>query len=254
MSVTIDLSGQTALVTGASRGIGAGIARTLAAAGADVVGVSASLPLQGSETGRLVEAEGRRFTAHQCDFCDRAATLAFCERLEAQGPAIDILVNNAGLIRRAPAAEHPVEDWDTVIETNLSAPFILTQRMGRGMLARGHGKVIFIASVLSHQGGILVPGYASAKGGVAQLTRAFANEWAGRGVNVNAVAPGYIATDNTQPLQDDPEREKALMARVPAGRWGDVDDIAGPVLFLASPLARFVHGEILAADGGWLSR
>jgi 2-deoxy-D-gluconate 3-dehydrogenase len=254
MSISIDLSGQTALVTGASRGIGAAIAETLARAGADVVGVSASLPLEGSETGRAVEAAGRRFTAHQCDFADRAATLAFLERLEADGPAIDILVNNAGLIRRAPAEEHGIEDWDLVIETNLSAPFILTQRIGRQMLERGRGRVIFIASLLSFQGGILVPGYAAAKGGVAQITRAFANEWAGRGVNVNAVAPGYVRTENTRPLQDDPERSEALMARVPAGRWGAAEDIAGPVLFLASPLSSFVHGEVLVADGGWMAR
>jgi 2-deoxy-D-gluconate 3-dehydrogenase len=254
MTVTIDLSGQTALVTGASRGIGAGIAVALARAGADVVGVSASLPEDGGATGEAVRAEGRRFDARRCDFSDRTGTLRLLDRLAAEGPRIDVLVNNAGTIRRAPAAEHPAEDWDLVIETNLSAPFLLTQRVGRGMLERGRGKIVFVASVLSFQGGILVPGYAAAKGAIAQLVRAFSNEWAGRGVNVNGVAPGYIATDNTQPLQDDPERSAAIMARVPAGRWGDVEDIANPVLFLASPLANFVHGEILVADGGWLAR
>jgi 2-deoxy-D-gluconate 3-dehydrogenase len=254
MSVAIDLSGQTALVTGASRGIGAGIAARLAAAGADIVGVSASLPEDGGATGDAVRAHGRRFHAYRCDFSDRAATVSWLDQLTADLPAIDILVNNAGTIRRAPAEDHPAEAFDTVIETNLAAPFLITQRIGRGMLERARGRVIFVASVLSFQGGILVPGYAAAKGGVAQLVRAFANEWAGRGVNVNGIAPGYVATDNTRPLQDDPERSAAIMARVPARRWGSVDDIANPVVFLASPLADFVHGEILVADGGWMAR
>lgn len=252
MAYTIDLAGRTALVTGASRGIGAAIAVALAEAGADVVGVSASLATDGGPTGERVRATGRRFTAHRCDFSDRAATEGFLAAIE--GERIDILVNNAGLIRRAPAAEHPAPWWDEVIETNLSAPFLLTQAVGRGMLARGEGKVIFIASVLSFQGGINVPGYAAAKGAIAQLTRAFANEWAGRGINVNAVAPGYVATDNTAALRADPERTRDLLARVPAGRWGEAEEIAGPVLFLASDLARFVHGAVIAADGGWLSR
>lgn len=254
MSMTIDLEGQTALVTGASRGIGAAIATTLAEAGADVVGVSATLPPDGGATGKAVRDLGRRFDAHQCDFSDRDQTRAFLDRMEADGPPIDILVNNAGTIRRAPAAEHPETDWNVVIEANLTAPFLITQRIGRGMLDRGHGRVVFVASVLSFQGGITVPGYAAAKGGVAQLVKAFANEWAGRGVNVNGIAPGYVATDNTQALQDDPDRAAQLMARVPAGRWGTADDIARPVAFLVSPLADFVHGEVLVADGGWMGR
>jgi 2-deoxy-D-gluconate 3-dehydrogenase len=252
MAVTIDLSGKTALVTGASRGIGAAIALRLAEAGADIIGVSATLPADGGATGAAVAAMGRRFTTERCDFSDRAATERFAAAMAER--RIDILVNNAGLIRRAPAAEHPAEWWDEVIETNLSAPYLLTQAVGRGMLERGVGKIVFVASVLSFQGGINVPGYAAAKGAIAQITRAFANEWAGRGVNVNAVAPGYIRTDNTAALQADRVRSEGLMARVPAGRWGEADEIAGPVLFLASDLASFVHGAVLVADGGWLAR
>ncbi|MBJ3775822.1 SDR family oxidoreductase [Acuticoccus mangrovi] len=254
MATDIDLSGKTALVTGANRGIGTAIAQALAAAGADIIGASAAQPLDGGDVAEAVGRAGRRFTPYRCDFSDRAATLAFLDRLEAESPPVDILVNNAGLIRRAPAAEHPMADWDLVLEVNLSAPFLVTQRIGGGMIARGGGKVIFIASLLSFQGGINVPGYAAAKGGLAQITKAFANEWAGKGVNVNAVAPGYVATDNTQALQDDPGRSRELMARVPAGRWGAPQDIAGPVLFLASPLAAFVHGAVLPVDGGWMGR
>ncbi len=249
----IDLTGQTALVTGASRGIGAAIAVALAKAGADILGVSATITPDG-DTARRVQAEGRRFSAHRTDFSDRAATQAVCDGLIADRQQIDILVNNAGTIRRAPAANHKLSDWDHVIETNLAAPYILTQCIGREMIRRGRGKVIFVAPILSFQGGINVPGYAAAKGAIAQITKSFANEWAGQGVNVNAVAPGYIATDNTAPLRDDPERSAAIMARVPAGRWGRPEDIAGPVTFLASEAAQFIHGAVLPVDGGWLGR
>lgn len=248
-----DLSGKTALVTGCRRGIGRAIAAGLAHAGADVVGVSAGLD-DGSEVGRDVAAAGRRFHPYRCDFSDRAATHRFVEQLDSDGHAIDILVNNAGTIRRAPAAEHSDADWDHVIEVDLSAPFVLTREIGRRMIERGGGKIVFIASVLSFQGGINVPSYASAKAGVAQLTRAFANEWASKGVNVNAIAPGYIATDNTAALQADDKRSTDLMARVPAMRWGEPDHIAGPVVFLASEASNFVHGAILPVDGGWLAR
>lgn len=249
-----DLSGKTALVTGCSRGIGRAMALALAKAGADIVGVSASLEETGSAVGEDVTATGRRFIAHRCDLSDRAAIHGLIGKLEASGPPIDILVNNAGTIRRAPAAEHPEDDWNTVIEVNLSAPFLLAQALGRRMIERGGGKIIFIASVLSFQGGLYVPGYAASKGGVAQLVRALSNEWASRNVNVNAIAPGYIRTDNTAALQEDPTRTAEILSRVPAGRWGETDDLTGPLLFLASDAARFVHGAILPVDGGWLAR
>ncbi len=247
-----DLSGRSALVTGASRGIGAAICAALARAGADIIGVSSGLAQDRGDVGEAVRAAGRTFEALPCDLGDRAAIRAMLGDLARR--RIDILVNNAGIIRRAPAAEHSDADWDVVMAVNLDAPFLLTREIGRGMLDRGHGKVIFVASLLSFQGGILVPGYAAAKGAVAQLTKAFANEWAARGVNVNAVAPGYVATDNTAALQADPERAAQLLARVPAGRWGAPDEIADPVVFLASDAARFVHGAVLPVDGGWLGR
>ncbi|MDF0601658.1 SDR family oxidoreductase [Psychromarinibacter sp. C21-152] len=247
-----DLTDRTALVTGASRGIGAAICTALARSGADVIGVSSSLPDDGGDVGAAVRDAGRRFDAISCDLGDRAAIHAMLEELADR--RIDILVNNAGIIRRGPVAEHSDADWDAVMAVNLDAPFLLTREIGRGMLARGDGKVIFVASVLSFQGGITVPGYAAAKGGIAQLTKAFANEWAAQGVNVNAIAPGYVATDNTAALQSDPEREAQLMARVPAGRWGRPEEIADPVVFLASDAARFVHGTVLSVDGGWLGR
>jgi 2-deoxy-D-gluconate 3-dehydrogenase len=174
--------------------------------------------------------------------------------VRAECPPIDILVNNAGTILRQPAAEHSDEYWDKVLETNLSAQFILTREVGRDMVARGRGKVIFIASLLTFQGGITVPGYAASKGGVGQLTKAFANEWAGRGVNVNAIAPGYAATDNTQALREDPVRSQQILARIPAGRWAAPEDFQGAAVFLASEAAAYVHGAILLVDGGWLGR
>ncbi|MGJ8558381.1 MAG: SDR family NAD(P)-dependent oxidoreductase, partial [Sulfitobacter geojensis] len=201
MTNLFDLSGKTALVTGCKRGIGRGIAEALAAAGADIIGVSASLELEGSDVGKAVTDLGRSFKAYQCDFGDRAALTGFIAQLEKDGVAPDILINNAGTIRRAPAAEHGDDIWDEVIEVNLSAQFVLSREIGRGMVERGAGKIIFTASLLTFQGGITVPGYAASKGGIGQLTKALANEWAGKGVNVNAIAPGYIATDNTEALR-----------------------------------------------------
>ena len=248
-----DLSGRTALVTGARRGIGAGMALALAEAGADIVGASAQMEPDGGEVGAKVRALGRRFAGHAVNFADRGALKAFAARMEAE--PIDILVNNAGTIKRHPAAEHPEEWWDEVIETNLSAQFLLTQAVGRGMIARGRGgKVIFTASLLTFQGGINVPGYAASKGGVGQLTMAFANEWAGRGINVNAIAPGYIATDNTEALRADADRSASILARIPAGRWGTPEDFGGPAVFLASRASDYVHGTILTVDGGWMGR
>lgn len=251
---TFDLSGKTALVTGAKRGIGRGMAEALAEAGADVIGVSASLQAEGSAVGEAVGALGRKFTGYACDFSDRQAVKAFAAQVLADHPQIDILINNAGTILRTPAAEHPDEMWDKVIEVNLNAQFVLTREIGGAMVKRGAGKIIFTASLLTFQGGITVPGYAASKGGIGQLTMAFANEWAGKGVNVNAIAPGYIATDNTQALQDDPERSKSILERIPAGRWGSPDDFKGPAVFLASNASAYMHGHIMLVDGGWMGR
>lgn len=247
-----DLHGTTALVTGSRRGIGFAMAEALAAAGADIIGVSAQQEAAGSAIEAAVRAHGREFEALACDFSDRAATLSLTRELE--GRQIDILVNNAGAIERAPAAEHPLDWWDRVLAIDLSSPFVLTQAIGRGMLERGRGKVIFTASLLSFQGGINVPGYAAAKSGIAGLTRALSNEWAPHGVTVNAIAPGYIATDNTQALRADPERSAAILARIPAGRWGSGSDLAGATVFLASPASDYVTGVVLPVDGGWLGR
>ncbi|KPP83842.1 MAG: 2-deoxy-D-gluconate 3-dehydrogenase [Rhodobacteraceae bacterium HLUCCA08] len=243
----IDLSGRTALVTGASRGIGQAIAACLATCGAQVIGLGTAIESRDSRDNGPIRPMN-------CDLSDRAAIKALLDRLQAEAPPIDILVNNAGIIRRAEAADHATEDWDAVMAVNLDAAFVLTRDLGRAMVARGRGKVVNVASVLSFQGGILVPSYAAAKGAIAQLTRAFANEWAPHGVNVNAVAPGYVATDNTAALQADPDREAALLARVPAGRWGRPEEIAWPVAFLASDLAGFMHGAVVPVDGGWLAR
>jgi 2-deoxy-D-gluconate 3-dehydrogenase len=248
------LDGQTAVVTGCKRGIGRAIAVALAEAGADIVGVSATLEPDGGDVGREVGATGRSFRGYACDLGDRSALYRFVEQLRADVPRVDVLVNNAGTIRRRPAVDHPDEDWDAVLEVNLTSAFILSREVGRGMLARGAGKVLFTASLLTFQGGITVPGYAASKGGTGQLTKALANEWAGRGVNVNAIAPGYIATDNTAALQADGERSAAILSRIPAGRWGTPADMAGAAVFLCSPAAAYVHGTILAVDGGWLGR
>ncbi|MCG5460552.1 SDR family oxidoreductase [Micromonospora sp. MED01] len=253
MTALFDLSGQTAVVTGARRGIGLAMAEALALAGADIVGVSAQLEAEGSEVERRVRATGRRFTALRADLGDRAAVHRLASDITALGP-VDILVNNGGTIARTPAAEHPDEMWDHVIEVNLSSQFILSREIGRTMVERGRGKIIFTASLLSFQGGITVPGYAASKSGVAGLTKALANEWAARGVNVNAIAPGYIGTDNTQALRDDPDRNEAILGRIPAGRWGRADDLGGATVFLASTASDYVNGVVLPVDGGWLGR
>ena len=251
--LSIELSGRTALVTGASRGIGRAIAHGLARAGADIVGVGTSIAGDAALAAEI-RGQGVAFHPVACDLSDRAAIAGLIDALDRDGPAIDILVNNAGIIRRAAVAEHDVADWDAVMAVNLDAVFLLCRALGARMVARGHGRIINLASVLSFQGGLSVPGYAASKGAIVQLTRSLANEWAGHGVNVNAVAPGYVATDNTAALQRDAARSRELMARVPAGRWGRPEDIAGPVVFLASDLAAFVHGAVLPVDGGWLAR
>jgi len=248
------LEGKTALVTGSKRGIGKAIAIAYAQAGADVICVSASLEEQGSEVEAAIKALGRQCTAYQCDFSDRTALNAFVTKVQANHPTIDILVNNAGTIKRQPAAEHSDEYWDEVIEVNLNAQFFLSRAIGAKMIDAGGGKIIFTASLLTFQGGITVPGYAASKGGIGQLTKALANEWAPHNINVNAIAPGYIRTDNTQALQDDPDRSASILGRIPAGRWGEPEDFAGPAVFLASAAANYVHGEILTVDGGWMGR
>jgi 2-deoxy-D-gluconate 3-dehydrogenase len=249
-----DLTGRLAVVTGCRRGIGFAMAEALARAGADIIGVSASLEDSGSAIERRVRELGCAFTAHRADLSDRTAVAELAARLADNHPPVDILINNAGGIRRAPAVAHSDQDWDDILALNLSAPFRLTRELGRRMIERRQGKIIFVASMLTFQGGVNVVSYASAKSGIAGLTRALANEWAPHGVNVNAVAPGYIATDNTKPLQDDPERSTSIVGRIPAGRWGRPDDLGGATVFLASSAADYVHGTILAVDGGWLGR
>jgi 2-deoxy-D-gluconate 3-dehydrogenase len=249
-----DLSGKLAVVTGANRGIGLAMADALAAAGADVIGVSANIQASGSEVEQRVAAHGRSFTAYAVDFSDRTAVVSFASELDSLKRPVDILVNNAGTIERAPAVDHPLNLWDRVINVNLSSQFVLTQSVGRSMVARGAGKIIFTASLLSFQGGVNVPGYAASKSAIAGLTHALSNEWAVHGVTVNAIAPGYIATDNTQALQDDPDRSAAILDRIPAGRWGDARDLGGATVFLASAAADYVTGIVLPVDGGWLAR
>lgn len=254
MKNTFDLTGKIALVTGCKRGIGMAMALGLAEAGADIIGVSASLELAQSDIEKAVNALGRNFKAYQADFSNRDSLYAFIKQLKADYPRIDILVNNAGTILRNPAAEHSDEFWDEVLEVNLSSQFILSREIGSRMIAEGSGKIIFTASLLSFQGGINVPGYAASKGGIARLTMALANEWASKGVNVNAIAPGYISTDNTTALREDKERSASILGRIPAGRWGEPEDFKGPVVFLASEASNYVHGTILTVDGGWMGR
>ena len=248
------LDGKTAVVTGCKRGIGFAMAVALAEAGADIIGVSATLELTDSDIEKAVVALGRNFRAYQCDFGDRQALHQFVAQLKEDELRIDILVNNAGTILRKPAAEHPDEYWDTIIEVNLNAQFVLSREIGGMMMAAEGGKIIFTASLLSFQGGITVPGYTASKHGIAGLTKALANEWAGKGIQVNAIAPGYIATDNTAALQNNPARNQAILERIPNGRWGQPDDFKGPIVFLASAASNYVNGEILVVDGGWMGR
>ncbi|HEY9362503.1 MAG TPA: 2-dehydro-3-deoxy-D-gluconate 5-dehydrogenase KduD [Chitinophagaceae bacterium] len=253
MNNYFDLSGKTALVTGCNRGIGKAMAVALAEAGADVVGVSSGLQ-PGSEVEKEVLKTGKKFWTYQCDFSDRDVLYQFIKKVKTDHPVIDILINNAGIILRTPAAEHSDEYWDKVMAVNLDAQFILTREIGKEMLAKGTGKIVFTCSLLSFQGGINVPGYTASKSAVAGLVKAFANEWAGKGVNVNGIAPGYIATDNTQALRDDAERNKSILDRIPAGRWGQPEDFKGPVIFLCSRASDYVNGSMLTVDGGWMGR
>jgi 2-dehydro-3-deoxy-D-gluconate 5-dehydrogenase len=246
------LDGLVALVTGASTGIGAEIAVALARAGADVA--CAGNTRSTEETCNRVRELGRQTLSLHGDLGDRKTPVALVEGVIGSLGRIDLLINNAGLIRRAPAVEYAADDWDEVIEVNLSAVFRLCQAAGEKMLAAGRGKIVNIASLLSFQGGIRVPAYTAAKAGVAQLTKALANEWAIRGVNVNAIAPGYIRTENTTALHADPARYQQILDRIPAGRWGDPIDLAGAAVFLCSRASDYIHGHVLVVDGGWLGR
>ena len=253
MTRLFDLTGRLAVVTGARRGIGLAMAEALAEAGADIIGVS-TLEAEGSVLEQRVRACGRAFTGLAADFANPEDVRRLAAELNDLGKPVDVLVNNAGTIARAPAAEHTDEDWDRVLQVDLTSQFVLTREIGRSMIARGSGKVIFTASMLSFQGGINVPGYTAAKSGLVGLTKALSNEWASQGVNVNAIAPGYIATDNTQALYDDPDRHRSILERIPAGRWGQPSDLAGATLFLASAASDYVNGIVLPVDGGWLGR
>ena len=247
------LDGKRALVTGASRGLGAAMAEALAGAGADVAVHGNTRPPE--ETRQRVEGLGRRAVSLVGDLGDRGFALGLVDQAAAALGGLDILVNNAGTIRRAPAADHPDGDWEAVLGVNLTAVFLLARAAGRRFLAgKQPGKIINVASLLSFQGGVTVPGYAAAKGGVAQLTKALANEWAASGINVNAIAPGYMSTDNTEALRNDPVRSRQILERIPAGRWGAPADLAGAAVFLAAPASDYVHGHVLVVDGGWLGR
>jgi 2-deoxy-D-gluconate 3-dehydrogenase len=248
------LDGRLAVVTGASQGIGQGMALALAEAGADIVNLSRGSKAGGDTTRPLIETLGRSYRFYPTDLSDRENVYRSIEAVKSEAGTPDILVNNAGVIRRTPVAEHPDELWDEVIEVNLSSQFILTREFGRDMVERGSGKVIFTASLLSFQGGITVPGYAASKSGVARLVMAFANEWASRGINVNGIAPGYIATDNTRALREDPVRSRAILERIPAGRWGTPEDFGGPCVLLASAASDYMNGSIVTVDGGWMGR
>ncbi len=247
------LDGKVALVTGASRGLGQAMAAAMAEAGADVAGI-ATREDNLSETAEAVLAQGRKFLKVACDVSQpKAIQNAIANTMDQLG-SIDILINNAGIIRRTPAVEHSDDDWAVVMQTNLTAVFQLCRDVGKEMVARRRGKIINIASLLSFSGGITVPSYAASKGGVAQLTKALANEWAQHNVQVNAIAPGYFATDNTQALRDDRARFEAISVRIPSGKWGQPEDLKGAAVFLASKASDYVNGHVLLVDGGWMAR
>ena len=252
--VNFRVDNKIALVTGCNRGIGMAIAIELAKSGADIIGVSNQMPQSGSEVEKAVNEAGKKFYAYTADFSNRESLYTFLDKVKADHPRIDILINNAGHIMRKPAAEHPDEYWDLIININLNAQFIITREIGKQMLANNYGKIVFTCSLLSFQGGVNVPGYAASKGAVSSLLKSFANEWAKHGITVNGVAPGYIATDNTTQLRDDPERNAAILSRIPANRWGTPDDLTGAFVFLSSPASDYVNGTILTVDGGWMGR
>ena len=247
------LDGKVALVTGASVGLGQAMAVALAEAGADVA-VHCMLDGEGDESCSAISNLGRRSKSFAGDMSDKSTPKRIVDEVVAEYGRLDILVNNAGMIRRTPAVDFSEEDWSTVIEVNLSSVFRLSQAAGRVMIPQGGGKIVNIASLLSFQGGITVPAYTASKSGVAGLTKAFANEWAKDNINVNAIAPGYMATNNTTALRADENRNRQILERIPAGRWGTPDDLAGTVVFLASPASDYLQGHILVVDGGWMAR
>ena len=252
--ISFGVQNKLALVTGCSRGIGLAIAEALAQAGADIIGVSNNMPASGSEVEKVVKAAGRQFYPYAVDFSNREALYLFLDKVKTDHPRIDILINNAGNIMRKPAAEHPDEYWDKIMEINLNAQFVITREIGKRMVANKYGKIVFTCSLLSFQGGINVPGYAASKGALNSLLKAFANEWAVHGVNVNGVAPGYIETDNTEQLRADPDRSASILSRIPAGRWGKASDLAGAYVFLSAPASDYMNGSIITVDGGWMGR
>lgn len=251
MTNPFSLSGQTAIVTGGNVGLGQAIALALAEAGADIVS-TARRP--SAETGEKVKALGRKFLSIEADLSSTQPIAGIVDQTLAQFGKVDILINNAGIIRRNDSVDFTEEDWDAVIDTNLKSAFFLAQAAGRHMIAQGRGKIINIASMLSFQGGIRVPSYTASKSGLAGLTKLLACEWAPKGVNVNAIAPGYMSTDNTEALRADPNRNRQIMERIPAGRWGEASDLGGAAVFLASAASDYVHGAIIPVDGGWLAR
>jgi 2-deoxy-D-gluconate 3-dehydrogenase len=248
------LDHQLAVVTGCRRGIGRAMALALAEAGADIAGVSAQMETEASVIGEDVRRLSRQFYPYRCDFRERKQVLSLAERLRNDFPRIDILINNAGMVLRKPAEEYPDSYWDEVIAVNQTAPFILAREIGRQMLSQGKGKIIFTASLMTFQGGITIPAYSASKGAIGSLVKALANEWAARGINVNAIAPGYIRTDNTSALMEDENRRRSISERIPAGRWGEPEDLKGATVFLASRASDYVHGTVLTVDGGWLGR
>jgi 2-deoxy-D-gluconate 3-dehydrogenase len=248
-----ELKGKTALVTGSDTGLGQAMAIALAEAGADIVGASNVDAIKGGDTEKAVIELGRKFSAYVVDISNREQLYTFINEVKSNH-TIDVLINNAGMILRKPVAEHPDEWWDKVISVNLDAQFLITREFGKDMIARGSGKVVFTCSLLSFQGGINVPGYTASKSAVAGLVKAFANEWGSKGVNVNGIAPGYIATNNTTALREDPERSKAILDRIPASRWGEPKDFKGPVVFLSSEAGAYVNGHVMVVDGGWMAR
>ncbi len=249
---SFSLSGKTAVITGCDTGLGQAMATALAEAGADIVG--ASIVDDCSATKAVIESIGRKFTYYKVDISDRDQLYAFINEVKTEHSKMDILINNAGIIMRKPAAEHSDEYWDTVMAVNIDAQFILSREFGHHMLENGGGKIIFTCSLLSFQGGINVPGYTASKSAVAGLVRALGNEWGSKGICVNGIAPGYVATNNTLALREDPERNKAILDRIPAGRWGVPEDFKGPVVFLASSASDYVNGTVLFVDGGWMAR
>jgi len=248
-----ELKGKTALITGSDTGLGQGMAIALAEAGADIVGASNVEAIKGGDTEKEIVALGRKFSGYVVDISDREQLYDFINEVKANHK-IDILINNAGMILRKPVAEHPDDWWDKVIAVNQTAQFILTREFGKDMIERGNGKIVFTCSLLSFQGGINVPGYTASKSSVAGLVKAFANEWASKGINVNGIAPGYIATNNTKALREDAARSKSILERIPAGRWGEPGDFKGPVVFLCSDASSYMNGHVMVVDGGWMAR